>query len=275
MTYRVKRGDTLSSIARSFHTTVASLRSWNRLKSDRLMPGDRLTVYTTRADDGRVAAPERRGNFCRAAPLLPLRKRQSASRAADGMSRKARDPAGGPGLATVPGVLATLLSAALAGIDGRIVRVEVDVSPGLPSFTVVGLPDASVRESRDRVRTAIRNSDFEFPWQHITINLAPPDVRKEGAASDLPIALGILAATGALPSRSYADIVVVGALSLDGAVRPTGGVLPVAMAASRRRHRRRARSCGERRRGGGCRRVERLAGRHARRGGRSARRPTR
>jgi magnesium chelatase family protein len=130
-------------------------------------------------------------------------------------------------------VLATLLSAALAGIDGRIVRVEVDVSPGLPSFTVVGLPDTSVRESRDRVRTAIRNSDYEFPWQHITINLAPPDVRKEGAAYDLPIALGILAATGALPSRDYTDIVVVGSLSLDGEVRPTGGVLPVAMAAAR------------------------------------------
>jgi len=130
-------------------------------------------------------------------------------------------------------VLATLLSAALSGIDGRIVRVEVDVSPGLPSFTVVGLPDTSVRESRDRVRTAIRNSEYEFPWQHITINLAPPDVRKEGAAYDLPIALGILAATGALPSRDYTDIVVVGALSLDGAVRPTGGVLPVAMAAAR------------------------------------------
>ena len=130
-------------------------------------------------------------------------------------------------------MLATLLSAALSGIDGRIVRVEVDVSPGLPSFTVVGLPDTSVRESRDRVRTAIRNSAFEFPWQHITINLAPPDVRKEGAAYDLPIALGILAATGALPSRTYADIVVVGSLSLDGAVRPTGGVLPVAMAAAR------------------------------------------
>jgi magnesium chelatase family protein len=130
-------------------------------------------------------------------------------------------------------VLATLLSAALAGIDGRIVRVEVDVSPGLPSFTVVGLPDTSVRESRDRVRTAIRNSGFEFPWQHITINLAPPDVRKEGAAYDLPIALGILAATGALPSRAHTDIVVVGSLSLDGSVRPTGGVLPVAMAAAR------------------------------------------
>jgi magnesium chelatase family protein len=130
-------------------------------------------------------------------------------------------------------VLASLLSAALSGIDGRIIRVEVDVSPGLPSFTVVGLPDTSVRESRDRVRTAIRNSGFEFPWQHITINLAPPDVRKEGAAYDLPIALGILAATGALPSRAPADIVVVGALSLDGAVRPTGGVLPVAIAAAR------------------------------------------
>ena len=130
-------------------------------------------------------------------------------------------------------MLATLLSAALSGIDGRIVRVEVDVSPGLPSFTVVGLPDTSVRESRDRVRTAIRNSDYEFPWQHITINLAPPDVRKEGAAYDLPIALGILAATGALPSRDYTDIVVVGALSLDGAIRPTGGVLPVAIAAAR------------------------------------------
>jgi magnesium chelatase family protein len=130
-------------------------------------------------------------------------------------------------------VLATLLSAALSGIDGRIVHVEVDVSPGLPSFTVVGLPDTSVRESRDRVRTAIRNSAFEFPWQHITINLAPPDVRKEGAAYDLPIALGILSATGALPSRSCMDIVVVGSLSLDGAVRPTGGVLPVAMAAAR------------------------------------------
>jgi magnesium chelatase family protein len=130
-------------------------------------------------------------------------------------------------------VLATLLSAALAGIDGRIVRVEIDVSPGLPSFTVVGLPDTSVRESRDRVRTAIRNAGFEFPWQHITINLAPPDVRKAGAAYDLPIALGILAATGALPSRSYVDVVVVGSLSLDGAVRPTGGVLPVAIAAAR------------------------------------------
>ena len=133
----------------------------------------------------------------------------------------------------MPGVLASLLSAALVGIDAALVHVEVDVSPGLPTFTVVGLPDATVRESRDRVRTAIRNSGFEFPWQHITINLAPADVRKEGAAYDLPIALGILAATGELPSRQPRDTLFVGSLSLDGAVRPTGGVLPFAIAASR------------------------------------------
>jgi len=130
-------------------------------------------------------------------------------------------------------VLATLLSAVLVGIDARLVHVEVDVSPGLPTFTVVGLPDAIVRESRDRVRTAIRNSGFEFPWQHITINLAPADVRKEGAAYDLPIALGILAATGALSRRAPDDVLCVGSLSLDGAVRPTGGILPFAMAAAR------------------------------------------
>ncbi len=130
-------------------------------------------------------------------------------------------------------MLASLLSAALVGIDARLVHVEVDVSPGLPTFTVVGLPDTTVRESRDRVRTAIRNSGFEFPWQHITINLAPADVRKEGAAYDLPIALGILAATGALPDREPGDMLFVGSLSLDGAVRPTGGVLPFAIAAAR------------------------------------------
>ena len=130
-------------------------------------------------------------------------------------------------------MLASLLSATLVGIDARLVHVEVDVSPGLPTFTVVGLPDTTVRESRDRVRTAIRNSGFEFPWQHITINLAPSDVRKEGAAYDLPIALGILAATGALPIREPDDMLFVGSLSLDGAVRPTGGVLPFAIAAAR------------------------------------------
>ena len=112
-------------------------------------------------------------------------------------------------------------------------HVEVDVSFGLPSFTMVGLPDASVRESRDRVRSAIRNSGFEFPPHRITVNLAPADVRKAGAAFDLPIALGILAASGVLERREIPDLVLLGELSLDGSIQPTRGVLPIAAAARR------------------------------------------
>src|SRR6185312_2207615 len=97
-------------------------------------------------------------------------------------------------------MLASLRTAVICGIDATPVHVEVDVSFGLPSFTMVGLPDTSVRESRDRVRSAIRNSGFEFPAHRITVNLAPADVRKGGASLDLPIALGILAAQGALAS---------------------------------------------------------------------------
>src|SRR5262250_1808957 len=93
-------------------------------------------------------------------------------------------------------VLATLRSATLFGVEASSVHVEVDVSFGLPVFAMVGLPDASVRESRDRVKSAIRNSGFEFPAHRVTVNLAPADVRKAGAAFDLPIALGILAAPG-------------------------------------------------------------------------------
>ena len=88
-------------------------------------------------------------------------------------------------------MLATILSAAVSGIEATLVTVEVDVHDGLPSFAVVGQPDNTVRESRDRVRSAITNSGFEFPCQRITVNLAPPDVRKEGAAFDLPIALAV------------------------------------------------------------------------------------
>ena len=95
-------------------------------------------------------------------------------------------------------MLARVLSAALLGVEAALVRVEVDVSPGLPAFMTVGLPDSAVRESRERVRTAIRNAGFPFPQDRITVNLAPADVRKEGASFDLPIALGILAATGCL-----------------------------------------------------------------------------
>src|SRR5262249_28951741 len=124
-------------------------------------------------------------------------------------------------------------TAAVFGVEASPVYVEVDVSFGLPSFTMVGLPDASVRESRDRVRSAIRNSGFEFPPHRITVNLAPADVRKAGASFDLPIALGLLAATGVIESRHAPDVVLLGELSLDGSIHPTRGVLPIAAAARR------------------------------------------
>ena len=130
-------------------------------------------------------------------------------------------------------MLAALRSAAVIGVDASAVVIEVDVSPGLPGFTMVGLPDASVRESRDRVRSAIRNSGFEVPDRRVTINLAPADVRKAGSAFDLPIALGVLAATSVVNRRQIDDPLVIGELSLDGGIQPTRGVLPVAVAARR------------------------------------------
>ncbi|MEQ1731805.1 MAG: magnesium chelatase domain-containing protein [Vicinamibacterales bacterium] len=110
-------------------------------------------------------------------------------------------------------MLATLRTAALYGVEAFAVQVEVDVSFGMPMFTMVGLPDASVRESRDRVRSAIRNSGFEFPPHRITVNLAPADVRKAGASFDLPIALGILAAQGVVTADAMAGTLVIGELS--------------------------------------------------------------
>jgi magnesium chelatase family protein len=130
-------------------------------------------------------------------------------------------------------VLARLQTAAIFGVEAYPVQVEVDVSFGFPTFAMVGLPDPSVRESRDRVRTAIRNSGFEFPPHRITVNLAPADVRKAGSAFDLPIALGILAAQGTLSADAVADTIVVGELSLDGSIQATRGVIPVAAAARR------------------------------------------
>jgi magnesium chelatase family protein len=132
-------------------------------------------------------------------------------------------------------VLARILSAALVGVEALLVRVEVDVATGLPAFTTVGLPDSAVRESRERVRTAIRNSAFLFPNDRITVNLAPADLRKEGASFDLPIALGILAATGAIDGAAKAPVAVVGELALDGQIQPVRGVLAVAVAC--RKHR--------------------------------------
>ena len=127
-------------------------------------------------------------------------------------------------------MLAQLRTASLVGIDAVLVLVEVDVSFGMPGLTLVGLPDASVRESRDRVRMAIRHSGFTYPAHHVTVNLAPADVRKGGSSFDLPIAIGVLAAMGRLPCRTLDDILVLGELSFDGAIQPTRGVLPAVIA---------------------------------------------
>ncbi len=128
-------------------------------------------------------------------------------------------------------MLASLRSATLFGVEAFPVLVEVDVTFGFPSFTMVGLPDTTVRESHHRVRAAIRNSGFEFPAHRITVNLAPADVRKGGSSFDLPIALGLLATSGALKRRAIDDTVVLGELSLDGGINAIHGVLPIAVAA--------------------------------------------
>src|SRR5262252_6104645 len=130
-------------------------------------------------------------------------------------------------------MLARLRTAAVFGVEACPVDVEVDVSFGMPRFSMVGLPDASVRESRDRVRSAIRNSGFSFPAHRITVNLAPADVRKAGSSFDLPIALGVLAAQGIIERREIGDLILLGELSLDGSVHPARGVLPIAAAARR------------------------------------------
>ena len=128
-------------------------------------------------------------------------------------------------------MLATVLSGALVGIDGLLVDVEVDVAFGLPQFTTVGLPEGAVRESKDRVRSAIKNSGYEFPSHKITVNLAPADLKKEGSAYDLPIALGILAAEGSLAKERLSEYALLGELSLDGRVKPVHGALPLAVMA--------------------------------------------
>ncbi|MDO4573125.1 MAG: YifB family Mg chelatase-like AAA ATPase [Clostridia bacterium] len=124
-------------------------------------------------------------------------------------------------------MLAAVTSYGLMGIGGFGVRVETDIAAGLPSYDTVGLPDAAVRESKERVRAAIKNSGFTFPAARITVNLAPADRRKEGAVYDLPIALSILAASGQLGPAPALDGVFLGELSLDGGLRPVSGVLPM------------------------------------------------
>jgi magnesium chelatase family protein len=128
-------------------------------------------------------------------------------------------------------MLAKVFSSAIIGIEAYVVEVEVDISQGLPSFSTVGLPEGAVRESKERVKTSIKNSGYHFPSDRITVNLAPADIKKEGTAFDLPIALGILAATGLVAKASYADHLILGELSLDGLIRSIKGVLPMAITA--------------------------------------------
>jgi len=124
-------------------------------------------------------------------------------------------------------MLAKVTSCAVAGLDAAPVQVEVDIGHGLPITTIVGLPDASVNESKERVRSAIRNTGFIFPNTRLTVNLAPADLRKEGPAYDLPIALGILLASEQILADTDRAIVI-GELSLDGSVRHVSSVLPIA-----------------------------------------------
>jgi len=125
-------------------------------------------------------------------------------------------------------MLSIVNSCCCLGLETHYVRVEADVSRGLPAFNIVGLPDAAVREATERVRGAIRNAGFEFPVKRITVNLAPADLRKEGSLFDLPIAIGILAATGQIPSTIIPRHLFVGELSLDGTICPSPGILSMA-----------------------------------------------
>src|SRR6476469_5917431 len=125
-------------------------------------------------------------------------------------------------------MLAAVRSAALIGVEAYAVTVEVDASAGLPQWTIVGLPSGGLKESRERVGSALANSGFTIPPRRITVNLAPADRRKDGTAFDLPIAVGILIATGQLDGESVRDVLLVGELGLDGSLRGVKGALPVA-----------------------------------------------
>ena len=126
-------------------------------------------------------------------------------------------------------MLARTLSGAVLGIDAYIVKVELDVSEGLPSFNTVGLPDIAIKEARDRVTAAIKNSAFIFPLKRVTANLAPADIRKEGSAFDLPLAIAVLAATGQVNIEMLDEVAILGELGMDGSVRPIKGALPIAV----------------------------------------------
>ncbi|MCX5701683.1 MAG: ATP-binding protein [Candidatus Omnitrophica bacterium] len=129
-------------------------------------------------------------------------------------------------------MLAKVFSFGLLGLEVYPIEIEVDVSRGLPSVTLVGLADTAIRESRERVKSAIKNSGFAWPGERITISLAPSDIKKEGACFDLAIALGILSATQQLNGEKLKEYCILGELSLDGSLRPTRGILPISIALS-------------------------------------------
>jgi magnesium chelatase family protein len=128
-------------------------------------------------------------------------------------------------------MLSRVLSSAVIGIDAYRVEVEVDISNGLPNFSTVGLPEGAVKESKERVKASIKNSGYDFPSDRITVNLAPADVKKEGSAFDLPMAIGILAATGVIKGDLLGECLILGELSLDGLIRPIKGALSIAVMA--------------------------------------------
>ncbi|OPX18545.1 hypothetical protein BXT86_00600 [candidate division WOR-3 bacterium 4484_100] len=132
-------------------------------------------------------------------------------------------------------MLSKVYSCATYGIDGYLIDVEVDLAPGLPGFTTVGLPDNAVKESKDRVFAAIKNAGFRFPTKKITVNLAPADIKKEGSSFDLPIAVGILGAEGSISTGQLNRYAILGELSLDGSLRPIKGAISIALAVKENR----------------------------------------
>ena len=128
-------------------------------------------------------------------------------------------------------MFAKISSFGLQGLSGLKIDVEVDTNLGLPSYDIVGLPDAAVKESKERVRSAIKNSGFKFPTNKITVNLAPANVKKAGANFDLPIAIAILISSGQIQEQKYKDFIVIGELGLDGKIKPVNGILPILISA--------------------------------------------
>lgn len=134
-------------------------------------------------------------------------------------------------------MLSQVNSATLIGMNAYPITVEVDLSSGLPAFAIVGLPDTAIQESRERVRAAVANSEYDFPMRRITVNLAPADLRKEGPSFDLPISIGVLSAQNILPKEKLDEYLIVGELALDGSLRKINGVLSMAMCAKKQKKR--------------------------------------